>query len=172
MTGVWFVTLGKEETRFFFDQTGHVLKVRVLEKHVDCDVSQIDDFKYSVLIAGKQHIVYVDKRKSKLKVLVGGVQVPLRVESELEHRVRTTELKTGKNSASEETIVAPISGKVVKILVSAGTKCKPGQGVIVLEAMKMENELKTEHGGTVKNILVEEGASVETEEPLVTIKVD
>ena len=171
MADVWFITLGKEEHRFSLDQSEGGFQIKLGEKQIVCDVSRIDDFKTSILIEGQQHVVYLDKRKTKLNVSIGGVQVPLRVESELEHKVRTAETKLGKHSASEEKIEAPISGKVVKILAQVGEVCEPGQGVIVLEAMKMENELKTEFGGTVKRVLVKEGASVETDELLVSIKV-
>ena len=52
-------------------------------------------------------------------------------------------------------------GKVIKILKKAGDEVKEGEGVIVVEAMKMENELKTPKAGKVKEIKVKEGDAVE-----------
>ncbi len=58
-------------------------------------------------------------------------------------------------------LVAPMPGLIVRVNVEAGQVVQPGQGLVVMEAMKMENELRTQSGGTVKAILVEAGAVVE-----------
>jgi biotin carboxyl carrier protein len=61
-------------------------------------------------------------------------------------------------------------GKVVKLLVASGQEVSAGQGVIVIEAMKMENELKATGPGVVKEIKVQEGAGVAGGEVLVVIE--
>jgi biotin carboxyl carrier protein len=58
-------------------------------------------------------------------------------------------------------IVAPMPGKVVKLLVRPGETVVARQGVVVVEAMKMENELRAPKAGTVAEVAVAEGASVE-----------
>ena len=60
-------------------------------------------------------------------------------------------------------------GKVVKLLVKAGDHVTARQGVIVVEAMKMENELRAGRDGIVREVLVAEGASVDAGTPLVVI---
>src|SRR5215213_8544172 len=65
---------------------------------------------------------------------------------------------------------APMPGRVVKVLVKVGDQVKVGQGVLVVEAMKMENELKAPRDGQVKEIAVAEGAAVEAGEDLVKIE--
>ena len=67
-------------------------------------------------------------------------------------------------------IVAPMPGKVVKILVKAGDAVKARQGVIVVEAMKMENELRSPKDGRVTEIAVSEGTSVEAGRLLVVVE--
>ncbi len=57
-------------------------------------------------------------------------------------------------------IVAPMPGKVVRLLVHEGDAVEPGAGVAVVEAMKMQNEIKSPKKGTVQKILVSEGAAV------------
>jgi biotin carboxyl carrier protein len=52
-------------------------------------------------------------------------------------------------------------GKIVRVLVKAGQAVKAGEGLIVIEAMKMENELRSARAGTVKEISVREGTAVE-----------
>jgi len=61
-------------------------------------------------------------------------------------------------------------GKVVKVLVAVGDEVKSGQGVIVVEAMKMENELKSPKDGKVKTVAVKEGQAVEAGQSLVTLE--
>lgn len=63
--------------------------------------------------------------------------------------------------AGEQRVTAPMPGKIVRVLVKAGDEVKARQGVVVMEAMKMECELTSPKAGTVKEIAVEVGASVE-----------
>jgi len=66
-------------------------------------------------------------------------------------------------------IVAPMPGKVVRILVQAGDHVEAGQGLLVVEAMKMQNEMRSSKGGTVERILAKEGQPVNAGEVLCII---
>lgn len=70
----------------------------------------------------------------------------------------------------EQPVVAPMPGRVVRVLVSPGDEVALSQGVVVVEAMKMENELRAPKGGRVKNVSVAPGASVEAGRVLVVIE--
>jgi biotin carboxyl carrier protein len=61
-------------------------------------------------------------------------------------------------------------GKVVKVLVKVGDEVKEGQGLVVVEAMKMENELKSPKAGKVVEVLAKEGATVENNAKLVVVE--
>ncbi len=74
------------------------------------------------------------------------------------------------SNGSGQTINAPLQGKVFNVLVKVGDKINSGDTVIVLEAMKMENEVQTSLTGTVKEILVSVGNDVETDQPLIVIE--
>jgi biotin carboxyl carrier protein len=63
----------------------------------------------------------------------------------------------------------PLPGKVVAVKVKAGSTVKKGQVLVVLEAMKMENEIVAPRDGTVKEVYVSEGASVNVGQPLVSL---
>lgn len=73
-------------------------------------------------------------------------------------------------AAGTQQVLAPMPGKVVKILVRPGDEVKARQGLIVVEAMKMENELRSPKDGRVSEVLVVEGASVEAGRPLVVVE--
>jgi biotin carboxyl carrier protein len=73
-------------------------------------------------------------------------------------------------AAGTQQVLAPMPGKVVKLLVRAGDEVKARQGLVVVEAMKMENELRSPKDGRVSEVLVAEGASVEAGRPLVVVE--
>ena len=76
----------------------------------------------------------------------------------------------GAAASGEQRILAPMPGRVVRVLVGAGDEVAARQGLVVVEAMKMENELTAPRAGRVKDITVAEGTSVEAGRLLVTIE--
>ena len=76
---------------------------------------------------------------------------------------------TGAGAHGEQKIVAPMPGRVVRVLVAAGDHVEPRQPVIVVEAMKMENELRSPKAGRVTDVAVAAGTSVEAGRVLVVI---
>ena len=69
-----------------------------------------------------------------------------------------------------ECVDSPMPGNILKVNVSAGQAVKEGDVLVILEAMKMENEIMAPKSGTVTQVLVEKGATVETGAPLVFIR--
>jgi biotin carboxyl carrier protein len=67
-------------------------------------------------------------------------------------------------------ITAPMPGKVVRLLVHEGDEVEPGSGVAVVEAMKMQNEIKSPKKGTIQKILVSEGAAVNAGDVLAIVE--
>ena len=83
------------------------------------------------------------------------------------------ELGARKNTGAQhgrQNIAAPMPGKVVRVLVSVGDPVEPGQGLIVVEAMKMQNEMKSPKAGIVVEIKTKDGATVAAGEILVVIE--
>jgi biotin carboxyl carrier protein len=76
----------------------------------------------------------------------------------------------GAQAAGAQQVLAPMPGKVVKVLVKAGDEVKARQGLVVVEAMKMENELRSPKDGRVSQVLVTEGASVEAGRLLIMVE--
>jgi biotin carboxyl carrier protein len=67
-------------------------------------------------------------------------------------------------------IRAPMPGKVIKLLVAEGAEVEPNQGIVVLEAMKMQNEIKSPKKGVVRKLGVKEGAAVNSGDLLATVE--
>ncbi len=76
---------------------------------------------------------------------------------------------SSSGGASLNTVTAPMPGKVLRVLVREGDQVRVGQGLLVLEAMKMENEIPAPKDGVVKKIYVKEGDTVNTGDPLIEL---
>ncbi|HSS49791.1 MAG TPA: biotin/lipoyl-containing protein [Thermoanaerobaculia bacterium] len=77
-----------------------------------------------------------------------------------------TQAQAAKGGRRRQTVKAYMPGRVVTLLAAEGEEVAAGQGVLVLEAMKMENEIRAEHGGTVTRIHVQPGQAVDNGTPL------
>jgi pyruvate carboxylase subunit B len=102
-------------------------------------------------------------------VLLGGEQHIVTVITERDTLIRTYGRRTGTDHIPSE-IHAPMPALVVRVEVGEGDEVESGQGLCILEAMKMENELKAHRSGRVKRILVEEGKTVEKNELLMILE--
>ena len=130
------------------------------------DAAALRPGSWSLIIAGRSYQVDLDRRRGGIAASVGAGEVMLQVEDALQRRLASAGTRA---PARGESIRAPIAGKVVKVLVAVGDSVAPGSAVIVLEAMKMENELAAERGGTVSAIHKAAGQAVDTGELLVEI---
>ena len=98
----------------------------------------------------------------------GGPRAPFRVESEMARALRTASGGEGTGEG-DGTVASPMPGRVVKYLVSEGDHVSAGQGVVVIEAMKMENELKATVDGVVIRCFARAEDLVESGAPLIEI---
>lgn len=129
------------------------------------------EFGLSLLLdqaAGASREVHVTPGPVRGGVLVNldGCTVPAIING---RRPRPTGSDGGDAPAGEQAVVAPMPGRVVRVLVSLGDEVSASQGVVVVEAMKMENELRTPRAGRVREIAVTPGTSVEAGRVLVVV---
>ena len=127
------------------------------------EVTPLGDAHDSALAVGQG---VVEIRASGPDVTVGSERHPVRVES----RERASKAADGAKSAASGTVRAPMPGRVVKVLVEVGASVERGAGVVVVEAMKMENELSASISGVVERVLVSAGDRVERGSALVEIR--
>ena len=122
---------------------------------------------WSLVLDGQSFVVDLDRRRSGVAASVGLAEVVLTVEDAQLRRLR---LATHRGPAARgEEVRAPIAGKVVKWLCAPGDEVAAGHPIVVLEAMKMENEIVAERGGTAGELQRTVGQSVETGELLVVL---
>jgi biotin carboxyl carrier protein len=130
------------------------IEARVDGRKVAVDLAEVPGASWTVLVDG--HVIDLATAR------YGAV----RVESE---RARAAERAKGAASVVHERVVkSPMPGRVVKVLVAKGEDVEAGQGLVVLEAMKMENEVRARAAGRVDEVHVTAGAAVEGNAKLVT----
>ena len=124
---------------------------------------------YSVLFGGRSYEMLVNADRFNYTINVRGVQFQVQVEDERARRMnRARRLPTLPEG--ELAITAPIPGLVVRVLVAEGDSIEEGQPVVLLEAMKMENELRAMRGGIVKSVLAAAGQRVDQNAPLIILE--
>lgn len=136
---------------------------------IDVDVHALGgDRVLSLLIDGKVVDLTVEGAPPDLGLVAGGTRAYVRAESE---RMRLASHAAGKGAGAggDGTVVSPMPGRVVRLLVGLGAEVEAGAAVVVVEAMKMENELKSARKGVVSNILVEAGNTVEAGQKLLVV---
>ncbi len=123
---------------------------------------------YSLLLDNASFEALVEARDDCYEVLVQGTLYRVRVEDERDRRMaRAT--RSFAPPEGEIAIKAPMPGLVVNVPVHEGQAVKAGDVLVVLESMKMENDLKAPRDGIVSQVRVESGQSVEQHETLVSI---
>ena len=123
---------------------------------------------YSLIVDGKSHESYVARGDDNWQVLLRGRLYPITVEDEREKRLRAA-AGGGVAEGGEFVLKAPMPGLVVAVPVSEGQEVKKGQVILILESMKMQNELKSPRDGIVSRIKVKAGESVEQKQPLLSV---
>ena len=127
---------------------------------VHVDAARSGNTIYSIIEDGKQFEVVIDESGAHgFDVLVGGQLLHLQA---FDERSRLLASSAKAAVSGPQRVEAEMPGKVVKISAPVGTTVQEGQGVVILEAMKMENEIKSPIDGVVSEIGVAEGQTVES----------
>jgi biotin carboxyl carrier protein len=122
----------------------------------------------SLLIDGASYVADVKEEGGRFIVEVGGETYTVRAEEETRHIIRTRGgAATGDRG---QTITAPMPGKVTQVAVRAGDTVDAGSPLLVIEAMKMENEFRASASGTIKDVRVRAGQAVNAGDVLVVIE--
>jgi len=125
--------------------------------------------RYFFKLNGNSYLAQMRRNGDFYSVTIDGEYFDIRVEDE---RMRTLRELVNKASQSsgEQTIIAPIPGLITGIKLNEGDKVSVGDSLFTLEAMKMENEIKSHYEGVIKKICVEKGSTVEKDQKLLIIE--
>jgi biotin carboxyl carrier protein len=140
------------------------------EMQVDFQPALGEDL-FSVLVDSQSHQVHIEpgEYRGEYEVTLDGQVYLVNVETERQHRLNSlaprTNLQTGEIS-----VKAPMPGLVSIVAVEVGQVVEQGQRIVILEAMKMENELRAPKAGTIKAVNVQPGQTVEQNKVLAVIE--
>ncbi len=140
------------------------LEVKIGGKTVDVDVTDVPGG-LSIRVDGRVVDLTTEGQPPDLGVLASGYRGYVRVESE---RMRAAGAARKGPSANDRLLRSPMPGRVVKVCVAPGDEVEPGSPLVVVEAMKMENELRAKSKVTIAEVLVKAGDAVEGNAKLVT----
>ena len=136
------------------------------ERTVACDVADLGNGAYSVILDGNQYAVRVRPTgKGEYEATVGGRAMTIQT---VDHR-SLSRRRGGSADGAVREIRAPMPGKVVSVQVSEGDTVQRGQGLLVVEAMKMQNEIRSPRDGRVASVNATAGDSVGSGEILVVV---
>ncbi|MCU1268892.1 MAG: biotin carboxyl carrier protein [Acidobacteriaceae bacterium] len=121
----------------------------------------------SLIVNGESFDVTHERIGESLRIFVRGRAYECSVRDPRSLRTRK---RAGVADAGEQKLTASMPGKVVRILASVGDQIATGQGILVIEAMKMQNEVRSPKEGQLKKLLVREGANVVAGEVLAIIE--
>jgi biotin carboxyl carrier protein len=133
---------------------------------LEASVEQVEPSLYSVLIGGRSLEARVEHTLEGPIVVIAGNRYVVNL---IDPRQFIAGAK-GRPAQGSQDLRAPMPGKVVRVLVAEGDTVEAGQGIVVVEAMKMQNEMKAPKAGRLTSLAVKPGASVNAGEILATIE--
>jgi biotin carboxyl carrier protein len=140
---------------------GHSREMKIYEDSEGFTLVEYNNKKYLVEI--------IDKSQNKYTVLLNGLSYSFTIESPISYR-RRKYLEKHKQNSKTEIIEAPMPGKITELLVEENKHVKEGEALLILEAMKMQNEILSQVAGKVRKIHVKAGDSVSKDEILLEIE--
>ncbi len=130
------------------------------------DIIEVEPSVYSVVVEGRSLEVRVEGGEETYRIAIGDRSYDVVVRDPRRRRRRDGVLQAG----GPQPIRAPMPGKIVRVKVSVGDEVEAGDGLVVVEAMKMQNELKAPKAGIVTALEVEAGGSVAAGEVLAVVE--
>ncbi|MFW5687899.1 MAG: biotin/lipoyl-containing protein [Bacteroidota bacterium] len=149
---------------------GSHVRIRVDEKEYNLDFEKVNPGIFSMIHDHNSYNIELIPGENVKKYTINTYNKSYEAEIiDAESKYQAARMKGGDDDA-ENTVVAPIPGKVVKIPVNIGDTIEAGQTLVIFSAMKMESEFKAKKEGVVKDIRVKEGDTVEAKKVMVVIE--
>ncbi|MFW6193856.1 MAG: acetyl-CoA carboxylase biotin carboxyl carrier protein subunit, partial [Gemmatimonadota bacterium] len=162
----YYVTLDGETREVELTPEG----VRVDGVEVEAEIATLPGTSLRHLrIGDRGWLLSAERADGGWAVRLGGRRVDVHVEDERTRSIRELAGAGGPGEGPRE-LRAPMPGLVVRVLAEPGHEVEAGDGLVVMEAMKMENELSARGAGTVSEVRVEEGQTVNRDDVLVTLE--
>jgi biotin carboxyl carrier protein len=160
------IEIAGEKRQVELAQAGERAIWRIDGQRIEADAVAVSPGTYSILMNGKSFEVRVESLGAELRAITAGRYLRVAIQDEREWRRN----RGGSVEAEgRQQVLAPMPGKIVRVLVSTGDSVRAGQGLLVVEAMKMQNEIRAPKSGTIDRVRVVEGQTVNAGEVVVIV---
>jgi biotin carboxyl carrier protein len=163
------IEIGTENEKIAVEvsSAGSVRKVRIGDTEIACDWIRLGDRHYSLILDGRVYDLLIHFDAETCEVASRAAVYNFRVTDPRRSRLK----QAGEDGhIGRQRICADMPGKVIRVLVKKGDSVVPDQGLIILEAMKMQNEIRSSRSGIVADIGVSAGTTVNTGDFLLRIE--
>jgi biotin carboxyl carrier protein len=148
------------------ERRGSQAHFSINDREIPADVTEVTPGVYSILLGGEAFEARVESQLRGLRVHIGWHEYAVEI---IDPRQWRRDRGSSAEAEGRQQLVAPMPGKIVHLLVSAGQAVEAGQGLVVVEAMKMQNEIKSPKAGKVEKLIAREGQAVSAGDTLVII---
>jgi len=162
-----YIVLGNRKYTF---EVGDEGMVKVNRINHDIAVEEMTHNRFELLYKNRKHrSEIIEKKQNKYTVEINGNRYAFSIETPISYeRKKMLEKKSGASGLVVTT--APMPGKILEVMVAEGQQVKEGDTLIILEAMKMQNEILATGKGVVKEVVIKNGDSVMKDDRLIVIE--
>jgi biotin carboxyl carrier protein len=151
------IEIGGKKRHVEMTQAGELPVWTIDGQHVGADATEVSPGIYSILINGKSFEVRMERSGAGLRAIAGSREFSVVIQDERQWRRKRA---SAVEAEGRQQVLAPMPGKIVRVLVKTGDAVRAGQGLLVVEAMKMQNEICAPKSGTIDRVAVVEGQTV------------
>ena len=160
------ITIDGKNYRLDLNRAGGRWSCRLEGREVEVDAVLARTDVLSLRLGNQAFEVKCERVAGEMHLWVGSARFAVEVRDPRSLRGRARAV----DDHGPKKLTAPMPGKIVRVLVSQGDEVEAGAGVLVVEAMKMQNEIKSPKKGTIQKILVREGAAVNAGDVLAIVE--
>lgn len=142
------------------------IRIKINRRESKFEINQVSPHDFSVLLSNKVYVIHLHRFANRVQAVIEGenLRFALKDAKSLRREVLSSSL-----ISKEGRVSAPMPGKVVQVNVQVGQKVSRGEGMVVVEAMKMQNVFNSSIDGTIKAVYVKQGDAVENGTALVDV---
>lgn len=164
---IYEVTIDDKNYRLELERADNTWRCRLDGREIQMDAVLARRDVLSIVIDGKAYEVKRERTATDLHLWVGGARYAAELRDP--RSLRSRRASAGDDRGPKK-LVAPMPGKVVRVLLHEQAQVQAGQGILVMEAMKMQNEIKSPKAGVVQKIVAGEGAAVNAGDVLAVVE--
>ncbi|MGQ9701577.1 MAG: biotin/lipoyl-containing protein [bacterium] len=161
----YIAIIDDKEYKIEIERTNRVLEIYLPDRKV---VGTVISFNNKELFLVVDHRPYLITFDAEGRITVNGEEYNYSVADE--NVLRLLKTSVGTVHKTEAKVLAPMPGLVIEVEIKEGDTVKKGQGLLIIEAMKMQNEMKSPRDGVVKKVFVQKGQTVNSRDVLIIIE--